>query len=356
MGLIHLNIQNHKGQLLGSLIHRLLIFMIITLFISCDNNSMTNQTLEFRYRENSAISNAQIEQSLEIIQKRFQVQGVKPENIRFDFEGQLLVLNIRSGLSISLIEKLVCSHAAIELFETFDNTEIYQQLETVNTALYKASYKSKEYVPKVDSTNDYGIELVDATDEYVDFNLANPLWSVLRPAIYQDEYGSYSVAAGPTIGYSSINDTAVVNEILNGDVAKIAIGNRWLPVWANQPYDDNLAFVQLFALKKRGSLMTLNQDNVVSARIISNEMEGFELTMQLNDAASILFEGITGAYINKSIAIKSGAKVFSCPRIESKIEGGALSITGGSSEVEDLECLKTFILTSALPIKFSRAN
>ena len=47
---------------------------------------------------------------------------------------------------------------------------------------------------------------------WINMQAENPLWNVLRPAIYQGEDGLYYIGEGPTIGFASIDDTAQINK------------------------------------------------------------------------------------------------------------------------------------------------
>ncbi len=339
--------------------HRLYIALVISTLISltsCENRDIEFRSFQYEIMGQKQLSQPQEQDVLKILHHRFIAQGVENENLWIEFQGNKLIMDLRAQLSESIIDQLVCTKTSVALFETLDNSDIYPLLDELNTALRDKGYITHEPGKIIDSVNSHGIELVDNEISLDQYAAENPLWNVLRPAIYQGEDGLYYIGEGPTIGFASIDDTAQINKILTNDMVKFEIGNKFIPVWANEPYDIDGMFVQLYALKKNGNLMTFSAGNVLSAKTVSNEANGFELSIQPNEEAADQFERLTSAYVHKSIAITCGARVYSAPRIETVIEGGNLSITTGSGAVDGIEGLKSLVLSEPMPVKFFRVG
>ncbi|MEQ8522185.1 MAG: protein translocase subunit SecDF, partial [Vicingaceae bacterium] len=294
--------------------------------------------------------------------------------------------------------------AKLEFWETFENQEVYPKLETANDKLrLLLGYTEESSVEDSVSTDSTVAEgdglageeiakesndvlagkeepslleadsseslllgesslleeesdsLSGATDadqmSAEEFARENPLFNVLRPAIFQDESGQYRAGQGPVVGYVATKDTDKVNKYLAMPEIKAVFPSKVRFLWAAKPYDEEGRFLQLIAIKvnDRDGQAPLEGDVIVDAYQSFGQFGGKpEITMKMNAFGAKKWKALTRDNLEKSIAIVLDNYVYSFPTVQSEISGG-ISVIQGQFEIEEAQLIANILKAGKLP-------
>ena len=165
----------------------------------------------------------------------------------------------------------------------------------------------------------------------------NPLLEVMQP-----------VGQGVRFGLVSEQDTARVRELLSVPAVREA-----LPIGVDLLYDanpvglteDGLEMYYLLGVRDQ---IELSGEVITSARVDFDELNLPEVTMVMNSEGSRTWARLTGANVDKNIAIVLDGVVYSYPTVINRIVGGRSSITGLESR-EEAQDIVTVLMSGALP-------
>jgi SecD/SecF fusion protein len=308
------------------------------------------------------------ERSFNILRTRIDKFGVAQPNIqRLGATGRILV-ELPGVKEKDRVRKLLQGTAKLEFWETQENRDIYPLLAQANDLLKdvvidkpKADTASltteQDITAKVDSaivpsTEEEqtlldklaqdpasSIDTLGADKNFEDFARENPLFAVLRPAVYQ-EGGNYFPGQGPVVGYVAIRDSAKVNEYLNIPRIK-ALFPKTKFLWTVKPYDAEGKFLQLVAIKvsTREGSAPLEGDVITDARQTFGQFGASpEISMTMNPEGARRWRQLTRENVGSSVAIVLDDMVYSFPTVQGEIAGGNSSITGNFTinEAKDL--------------------
>lgn len=332
-------------------------------------------------------ADAAVSRTEQVLRRRIDGLGVVQPTIQRQPGTGRIIVELPGIKDKDRVRKILQGTAKLEFFECYDNGEIYGGLEQANNLLAeklgvrsnadKSAESDSNAVASTDtlsqeaetaadsnsldallsdaSTDTAAADSASMSEMAADFAEKNPLFSKLRPAIYQDpESGGYFAGKGPTVGYASIYDTAAVNDMLNRrDIASL-FPRRMKFLWAAQPYDEDGKFLQLFAMNvssKDGSA-PLEGDAITNARVVSDPLGNPEISMSMNAEGAKTWKNITGDAAaqnpKKSIAIVLDDLVYSAPRVDAEIAGGQSSISG-QFNLEEAEDLANVLKAGKLP-------
>ena len=153
-----------------------------------------------------------------------------------------------------------------------------------------------------------------------------------------------------SFGYAQASDTARVNELLfQPDVMELLPRNTTL-MWSASPIQvnaDNGA--ELY------EMIPVIADPELTGEVIEEASVNFDPTtnqpqvsMNMNSEGARRWARITGANINKPVAIVLDNYVYSYPTVQNKISSGRSSISG-LADVQEAEDLVNILLSGALP-------
>ncbi|GAB5538968.1 MAG: protein translocase subunit SecDF [Salibacteraceae bacterium] len=337
---------------------------------------------------------AAVSRTEQVLRRRIDGLGVVQPSIQRQAGTGRIIVELPGVKDKERVRKILQGTAQLEFWYTYDNGEIYTKMEAANTMLAeRLSSREKQSSSKEEGAEEGEVSAEDlAADEAVvddeevvadsneaeeeegalvlegqetssdtgsgielsddslaqlraDYAENNPLFNILRPAIYQDpDDQKYYAGKGPTVGYASIYDTADINVLLKRKDFKQNFPRRTKFLWAAKPYDEDGKFLQLYAINvtDKDEKAPLEGDVITDARVQSDALGNPEIGMSMNSEGAKIWKAMTAEAAAQtpsgSIAIVLDDKVYSAPRVENEIAGGNSSIMGQFTlqEAEDL--------------------
>ncbi|GAB1416872.1 protein translocase subunit SecDF [Paludibacter sp.] len=344
---------NPQGQLAS-------VFSTMELKDKISLKSTNNEVVSILKEEiNGAISN-----SFNVLRSRIDRFGVVQPNIQRDNNnvGRILI-ELPGVKEPERVRKLLQGSANLEFWETFDLTEIVNNIMEADRVLAsmklnadsaKISSESKEVAKaEIKTENDSLIAALknkeltsDTLKAQAQFKKDHPLLSVLSiPGI---ESGQFS--RGPVIGYVHYKDTAIVNSYfaMRG-VKELLPANLGLR-WTVKAIDKKGDVYQLVAIKtNRDNRAPLGGESVTDARADFSETSAYaNVSMSMNSEGAKIWARMTKENIGKSIAIALDGYIYSFPTVNGEIAGGQSQITGNFT-VEEAKDLANTLKSGKMP-------
>jgi SecD/SecF fusion protein len=120
-------------------------------------------------------------------------------------------------------------------------------------------------------------------------------------------------------------------------------------LWGSEPkYDRYYELYLVFGQAELGGETITEADPTAGSQMDPNAIGKFEVSLTLNDEGSRIFSRVTGANIDKRLAIIMDNKVYLAPVIQVKIRDGRSRITGLNS-MEEAKDLAIVLRAGALP-------
>lgn len=152
---------------------------------------------------------------------------------------------------------------------------------------------------------------------------------------------SLGAALGPDFGFPVKNQRIVERIINSPEVERVIPADAEL-AWSGKPEQiaDN-QYYRLYLLKKEpeltGTYLTEAQATIGSGAGVVRQGD-WQVNMNMNDQGARIFSRVTGANVNKRLAIVLDGKVMMAPNIEDRIPNGSAVIRGSmnAQEAQDL--------------------
>ena len=149
-------------------------------------------------------------------------------------------------------------------------------------------------------------------------------------------------------GYVAAQDTAVANRLLAEPEVQALLPNGVELMYEAQPSRQTEGGAEVYALLGVREQVELTGDVIVDASVDFDQLNQAEVVMVMNAEGARTWSRLTGANINKPVAIVLDGVVYSYPNVISKITGGRSSITGLDSRQEAQDVV-TILKSGALP-------
>jgi len=305
-----------------------------------------------------------VKQSFTILNTRIDQFGVANANIQQQKGTDRILIELPGVKEPDRVRKLLSGTAKLEFYETYDNQQVASLLVNANSliaAKIKASKKdtakttaaTKPAAINKDTASKGALSLLNKVqksgkDTSASKNISktdeSPLFSVMRPMIFQGQDGQMQAQHGPVVGWCEVKDTAKVNAYLRSPEVKASIPQTLKFLWSVKPKDKTKTF-ELFAIKLVGAENgpVLTGDVVTDAHKDVNQKGSPEVVMIMNSDGAEKWAQVTAAASAdknnlQSIAIVLDDNVYSAPVVENTIAGGVSSISGSftSEETGDL--------------------
>lgn len=300
-----------------------------------------------------------IDNSFNVLRTRIDRFGVVQPNIqRLETNGRILV-ELPGVKEPERVRKLLQGSANLEFWETYNLTDIYQNLIDANTVirnLNAAAAPQEEAVAVAEAAKPEAVEATATTEEekllqevgemeqneqaeiqnMEQWRKEYPLFSLLQ--VNQSESG---VVPSPCVGYVLGRDTAKVSEYLNLPKVRELMPRDLKFLWSVKPVSEKTNLYELIAIKvsNRDGSAPLEGDVITDAR------DNFEqatnrvvVNMEMNAEGAKTWARLTKDNIGRSIAIVLDNYVYSYPRVSNEITGGRSEISGNFTvnEAKDL--------------------
>ncbi|MDR1115041.1 MAG: protein translocase subunit SecDF [Tannerella sp.] len=303
-----------------------------------------------------------IDNSFNVLRTRIDRFGVVSPNIqRLETDGRILV-ELPGVKEPERVRKLLQGSANLEFWETYDLTQLYQQLveadgvlarmveeqtpsEAVGTeaaAEENLTAETPETNPEnpadalADATSEadslldqFSIENQAAAQSEAELTRQHPLFSILSLNAYNGQ-----LAPGPIVGIAAKQDMPKIDSLLNLRQVKEVLPNNVIFRWNVKSRDENEQFFELYALKvtNRDGSPALSGDVVTDANADFSQgaMSRSEqvVSMSMNAEGAKAWARLTKENIGKCVAIVLDNLVYSAPTVQVEITGGRSTITG----------------------------
>jgi SecD/SecF fusion protein len=328
-------------------------------------------------------SDAAISRSFNILRTRIDKFGVTQPNIQQLGSGRILV-ELPGVKEPERVRKLLQGTAKLEFWETWENKDVFNYLNSINDALKGAGKKdsmlaamngdttsvatpdsaaatTETAAATADTSKNALLDQIkgdstsaakdSAAQTFEQFAKENPLFAVLSPAIVQNAQGQSEYMKGPVVGYSLFKDTSKVNAILAREDIKSILPKNLKFAWGVKPPTPESKALELLAIKTNGrdELPPLDGGAIADARQDFGPYNGKpEITMRMNPEGAQSWRRLTSENIGKSIAIVLDNSVYSFPTVQGEIAGGNSSITG-NFEINEAKDLANILKAGKLP-------
>ncbi len=334
------------------------------------------------------LAESAIKQSFTILNTRIDQFHVANANIQLQSGTDRILIELPGVKEPDRVRKLLSGTAKLEFYKTYDNRQVVQLLGSINTLLAaklkaasKDTAKTTAKVPsaKTDTVkpksgalallnkaqNSSGKPAPASADtgkakgalallNKVQKGAANdtsalskkngisaePLFDVLRPALYRGQDNQVQPMSGPVVGQSLVKDTAKVNQYLRSPEVKATLPQNIKFLWSVKATKDKT--FELYAMKLTGANngAVLIGDVVTDAVSDVDQQKGsweVRMTMSSDGAEkwrSVTAEAAADPNNKQSIAIVLDDNVYSAPVVENEIAGGVSSISGTFTQDE----------------------
>ena len=273
---------------------------------------------------NSEVNDA-IESSFEILRSRIDRFGVTQPNIQKTNVPGRIIVELPGIKDPDRAKKLLQSSAQLEFWETFEFSEVFEDIQSANSYLA--------------ARNGFG---KDTTDNDSIFNAdENPWFAVC--GIPQGFTGQ-----GPVVGYTALKDTAKVNSYINDQGFMSNFNPDLKFVFAFNPGDDSKQSFMLLALKKKGSNGYVMDGGVITdaQQVIDNGE--VKVSMAMNADGANIWRATTGSNKGRSVAIVLDGYAKSWPTVNDEIPNGRSEISGNFT-VNEGQDLANVLKSGKLP-------
>ena len=313
----------------------------------------TDEEVEKALREEVASA---IDNSYNVVTNRIDQYGVVQPNIQ-KLEGQegRLMVEMPGIREPERMRKLLQGSANLEFWETYNNQEITPYLNQLDQRLANGETKvdtaatdsTKKVQAKAAATPKFALNKNNAAKgedaQMAALKKMHPLLSMLQ-TIPGD--------ALSLVGYASVRDTAAINKMIYGQLAKQILPSDLKLLWSAKPEDglNKKNVYGLYALKITTSdgRAPLEGDVVTDAKDQFDQHGRPEVSMTMNSEGAREWAALTKANVGKAIAIVLDGVVYSAPRVNGEISGGQSSISGNFT-IEDTKDLANTLKSGRMP-------
>ena len=299
---------------------------------------------------------AAIDNSYNVVTNRIDQYGVVQPNIQ-KLEGQegRLMVEMPGIREPERMRKLLQGSANLEFWETYNNQEVTPYLAQLDQRL--ANGDTKVDTTATDSTKKVQAPAAAPSKFALNKNNAakgedaqmaalkkmHPLLSMLQ-TIPGD--------ALSLVGYANVRDTAAINKMIYGSLAKQILPSDLKLLWGAKPEDglNKKNVYGLYALKITTSdgRAPLEGDVVTDAKDEFDQHGRPQVSMTMNSEGAREWAALTKANVGKAIAIVLDGVVYSAPRVNGEISGGQSSISGNFT-IEDTKDLANTLKSGRMP-------
>jgi preprotein translocase subunit SecD len=306
----------------------------------------TNDEIVKRLRDES---DKAVDRGMEIVRNRVDQYGVSEPTIQKQ-GGRRIIVELPGVSKEDEVRQLLQGTALLEFKLMKDPDIIYKTMEAIDKYLLSQGFADST------STTSASKDTTKPTDALTAMTQSDTSKSILSeqktPQEFAKEHPFFALVRpdqrGLGEGYASENDRAKIDRILKRpDVQKLLPSDMEF-YWMAKPngMSEGVKFYGLLGLKKTPEL---TGGVIVDARAtIDPNFNQPIVTMNMNSEGAREWARITGANVNKRMAIVLDNAIFSAPKINGKISGGRSQIEG-MENIEEARLLEIVLKAGALP-------
>lgn len=303
-----------------------------------------------RDSDNDIISNLEseatkaVDRAMEIVRNRVDQYGVSEPTIQKQ-GGRRIIVEL-PGVSKEVEVRQLLQGTALLEFKLLRDPDVAYKVMDIIDKYFAGKGTGQEGIvataggdtskPSAAKNDTAGVDTATAPQTEKELAQQHPFLFLVRP----DQGGTGE-------GFVAEEDREKVNRLLSRDNIKKLIPNDFEFVWsAKHRFIGGKRYYTLFAVKKEPEL---TGGVIVNARATIDPNSGLPIvTMEMNSEGARNWARITGANVNKRIAIILDRAVFSAPFVRSKITGGNSQIEGMES-IDEARLLEIVLKAGALP-------
>ncbi|WP_289201298.1 protein translocase subunit SecDF [Parabacteroides goldsteinii] len=300
-----------------------------------------------------------IDNSFNVLRTRIDRFGVVSPNIqRLETAGRILV-ELPGVKEPERVRKLLQGSANLEFWETYQLSEVYQQLVAADNVLATVlkEHNDEAAVTETETVSAEGTETTatetvtdnaaatseadsllqqiaqdkpeaQANQSMEEFAKQHPLFALLQINQYNGQLGR-----GAAVGVANVRDIPKINEYLAMKQVKDVLPRNLSLKWGVKAIDEKEQFFELYAIKvtNRDGTPALGGDVVTDANADFVQQAGRseqQVSMAMNAEGAKAWARLTKENIGKAIAIVLDDMVYSAPNVNDEITGGRSQITG----------------------------
>lgn len=288
-----------------------------------------------------------IDRAFQILRTRVDRFGTSQPNIQRLQGTSRIQIELPGVDNPARVRKLLQGVAKLEFWEVYQPNEIASTLSAINVELDKIETAAKSAV----ATN-LGAEIKPADTQSENSLEAEAGQAAATDSVDTSTPGVSSFFAlqqpGPFEGfYYNLADTGKINRVLNNDAITRLIPSNLSFKWSVKPAEGT-ELLQLFAIKSTRGEAPLTGEVVTDARQSLDDRARPAVSMQMNSIGAKKWKNLTGANINRSLAIVLDNYVYTAPNVNGEIPSGSSQITGNFS-VEEAQDLANILKAGSLP-------
>ncbi|OON67955.1 protein translocase subunit SecDF [Hymenobacter sp. CRA2] len=258
------------------------------------------------------------------------------------------------------IRKLLQSQAKLEFWEVWNLQEIIPALQQANELII-AQDKVSKTAPAVaaatpaaagDTAAQAAGDTTSLAAQLANKNKTTKAAAKDSSAASQQNQGlfQYLIPVDPYTLVAQLRDTARVNALLARPEVKASLPPNLTFMWGSKPDTrDKKEFLTIYPIRK-----ARDQQAPISGEVVSDARQDYdqqgqpEVSMQMNPSGAKKWQKLTGANVNRQVAIVLDDLVQSAPRVNGEIAGGNSSISG-SFDIDEAQDLATKLKSGKLP-------
>lgn len=320
--------------------------------------------------------NSAVGETFNVLKTRIDQFGVGSPNITLQSNTGRIILELPGVEDPTRVRKILQQTAQLEFWDTYENEEIISLIAQADNDLGSKLFNetAANDTTATDTTSQSGISLSDLTsgspllkdtnkvsaksDAKKDSSNLYPIRKILALQYDQQSGQAYE---GPLVGIALGKDTAQLNRYFADDIVKSAFPRDLRLTWSAKPLYKEKNVFGLYAVKTRPGV----QEAPLTGDVITDASKGFDqtglpqVTLSMNSLGASKWEKMTedavngvvnGKPVKKCVAIVLDNRVFSSPRVQSKIAGGNTQITG-INDIQEAEDLANILKSGKLEAK-----
>lgn len=303
------------------------------------------------------VADETVKSTFNLLKQRIDAFGVAQPIVSLDPSTDRITVELPGVRNPKRARNYLQATANLEFWELYENTDLIQLLDKLNTRLKdKATAAKNLSTDIVEDTAAVALTGTDSLDALANLGAdsltqdAGPLFTLLGPNVPRS-----NEERSAAIGFAEFTRIAQINAILEGEEAKKLLPKNARFAWSAKPFkgQDGKRYSTLYAINTKGRKESkLQGERVVSAFATPNQGgRGYAVSLDMDETGAQEWKRMTQNNIGRQVAVVLDDKVYSAPRVNEAIPNGSTSISGGFDELTEAQDLANILSIGKLPSK-----